>query len=89
MAEELQSLQTVREDEKIVEGEVVWVLIPRGDGLQKLVFAGLVGSAAQRAQKLPAALEPLLNWFHTTIKSVQQQKLRAVKGVKPTNCGWK
>ena len=90
MAEELKSLQTLREGAKIAQGEVVWVLIPRGDAFQKLTFVGLVGSAAQPSQKLPTALEPLLNWFHTTIKGVKQQKLGALKGAKPTNCGpWK
>jgi hypothetical protein len=86
-AEELKSLQTTREQVAIAEGEVVWVLIPRGEALQMLTFAGVVGSATQHVRKLPTALEPLLNWFHTTIEGVKQQKLRALKGAKATNCG--
>jgi hypothetical protein len=86
-AEDLKSLQTTAsEEQKIAQGEIVWVRIPRGEALQKLIFAGLQASATQRVKKLPSALDPLLNWFHTTVKGVKQQKLRALKGAKPTNC---
>lgn len=87
VAEELKSLQTTKEEEVIAQGEIVWVLIPRGEAFQRLIFAGLEGSGTQHVKKLPTALEPLLNWFHTTIKGVKQQKLRALKDAKPTNCG--
>jgi hypothetical protein len=88
VAEELKSQQTTREEVAVAQGETVWVLIPRGEAFQRLIFAGVEGSGAQHVKKLPTALEPLLNWFHTTIKGVKQQKLRAVKGAKPTNCGF-
>jgi hypothetical protein len=88
VAEELKSLQTTNEEVKIEQGEMVSVFIPRGKAVQALAFAGFVGSATQPAKKLPAALEPLLNWFHTTVKGVKQQKLRALKGTKPTHCAF-
>jgi hypothetical protein len=88
VAEELKSLQTTREQVAIAHGETVWALIPRGEALQMLIFTGVEGSGMQHAKKLPTALEPLLNWFHTTIKGVKQQKLRALKGAKPTSCGF-
>jgi hypothetical protein len=87
VAEELKNLQTTREDVAIAQGEIVWVLIPRGEAFQRLNFAGIEGSPTQHAKKLPTALGPLLNWFHTTIKGVTQQKLRALQDAKPTNCG--
>jgi hypothetical protein len=87
-ANDLKSLQTVSsEEQKIAQGEIVWVHIPRGETLQKLIFAGLEASATQRARKLPAALEPLLNWFHATVKGAKQQKLRPLRNAKPTHCG--
>ena len=88
VAEELKTLQTTRDEVRIAQGEIVSVFIPRGEAFQRLVFVGLEGSATQPAKKLPTALEPLLNWFHTTIKGVKQQKLRALKGTKPTHCGF-
>src|SRR5262249_54774874 len=67
VAEELKSLQTTREQMAVAQGEIVWVLIPRGEALQVLMFAS-EGSGTKHDRKLPTALEPLLNWFHTTIK---------------------
>jgi hypothetical protein len=87
MAEELRNLQTTKENVAIAQGEIVWILIPRGVTVQALNFAGLEGSVTQYAKKLPASLEPLLNWFRMTTKTVKQRKLEVLKDAKPTNCG--
>jgi hypothetical protein len=70
---------------KISEGDIVWAIIPRADFTQKLVFSAVSGS---KVQVLPDAIRPLTDWFQATLKSLEQQSIRAMTNTAPTNCGF-
>ena len=85
-AAELKNLRIANDDMKVAQGEMVWVVIPRGETFQHLSFVGLVGTGAQHAKSLPESLRPLLQWFQATTTAVRQRKLRPLKDAKPTSC---
>jgi hypothetical protein len=84
----LKDLRQTKEDVGVIsQGAVLWVLIPRGETFQLLSFASLENSGAQHGKALPAPLEPLVQWFLSTTKTIDRRKLRSLKSTTPTMCG--
>ena len=71
---------------KLQNAEILWAVIPRGAGDQKLVSTALQASDKRIAKPFPASLDALVSWFKATNTALKQRKLHPVKKGKLVNC---